>query len=197
MLSAEDALRFIKVRAEGMARAAAAEPTGMAAVLGGDEEQVRAAIEEAGLTAANANGGGQIVAAGTAAELEAFAAAPPARTRVIPLKVAGAFHTHHMRPAVGPLQELARGLEPAEPVSTLLSNRDGKPVTSGAAALQSLVDQVTRPVRWDLCQQKLLELGVDSAWELPPAGTLTGLARRAMKGVPVTALSSPEQLPQP
>ncbi|WP_270238691.1 ACP S-malonyltransferase [Rothia kristinae] len=197
VLSAEDALRFIKVRAEGMARAAAAEPTGMAAVLGGDEEQVRAAIEEAGLTAANANGGGQIVAAGTAAELEAFAAAPPARTRVIPLKVAGAFHTHHMRPAVGPLQELARGLEPAEPVSTLLSNRDGKPVTSGAAALQSLVDQVTRPVRWDLCQQKLLELGVDSAWELPPAGTLTGLARRAMKGVPVTALSSPEQLPQP
>ncbi|QQC59450.1 ACP S-malonyltransferase [Rothia kristinae] len=197
VLSAEDALRFIKVRAEGMARAAAAEPTGMAAVLGGDEEQVRAAIEEAGLTAANANGGGQIVAAGTAAQLEAFAAAPPARTRVIPLKVAGAFHTHHMRPAVGPLQELARGLEPAEPVSTLLSNRDGKPVTSGAAALQSLVDQVTRPVRWDLCQQKLLELGVDSAWELPPAGTLTGLARRAMKGVPVTALSSPEQLPQP
>lgn len=197
VLSAEDALRFIKVRAEGMARAAAAEPTGMAAVLGGDEEQVRAAIEEAGLTAANANGGGQIVAAGTAAELEAFAAAPPARTRVIPLKVAGAFHTHHMRPAVGPLQELARGLEPAEPVSTLLSNRDGKPVTSGAAALQSLVDQVTRPVRWDLCQQKLLELGVDSAWELPPAGTLAGLARRAMKGVPVTALSSPEQLPQP
>ncbi|OIJ35698.1 ACP S-malonyltransferase [Rothia kristinae] len=197
VLSAEDALRFIKVRAEGMARAAAAEPTGMAAVLGGDEEQVRAAIEEAGLTAANANGGGQIVAAGTAAELEAFAAAPPARTRVIPLKVAGAFHTHHMRPAVGPLQELARGLEPAEPVSTLLSNRDGKPVTSGAAALQSLVDQVTRPVRWDLCQQKLLELGVDSAWELPPAGTLAGLARRAMKGVPVTALSSPEQLPRP
>lgn len=197
VLSAEDALRFIKVRAEGMARAAAAEPTGMAAVLGGDEEQVRAAIEGAGLTAANANGGGQIVAAGTAAELEAFAAAPPARTRVIPLKVAGAFHTHHMRPAVGPLQELARGLEPAEPVSTLLSNRDGKPVTSGAAALQSLVDQVTRPVRWDLCQQKLLELGVDSAWELPPAGTLAGLARRAMKGVPVTALSSPEQLPQP
>lgn len=197
VLSAEDALRFIKVRAEGMARAAAAEPTGMAAVLGGDEEQVRAAIEEAGLTAANANGGGQIVAAGTAAQLEAFAAAPPARTRVIPLKVPGAFHTHHMRPAVGPLQELARGLEPAEPVSTLLSNRDGKPVTSGAAALQSLVDQVTRPVRWDLCQQKLLELGVDSAWELPPAGTLTGLARRAMKGVPVTALSSPEQLPQP
>ncbi|SIN10894.1 (acyl-carrier-protein) S-malonyltransferase [Mycobacteroides abscessus subsp. abscessus] len=197
VLSAEDALRFIKVRAEGMARAAAAEPTGMAAVLGGDEEQVRAAIEEAGLTAANANGGGQIVAAGTAAQLEAFAAAPPARTRVIPLKVAGAFHTHHMRPAVGPLQELARGLDPAEPVSTLLSNRDGKPVTSGAAALQSLVDQVTRPVRWDLCQQKLLELGVDSAWELPPAGTLTGLARRAMKGVPVTALSSPEQLPQP
>ena len=197
VLSAEDALRFIKVRAEGMARAAAAEPTGMAAVLGGDEEQVRAAIEEAGLTAANANGGGQIVAAGTAAQLEAFAAAPPARTRVIPLKVAGAFHTHHMRPAVGPLQELARGLEPAEPVSTLLSNRDGKPVTSGAAALQSLVDQVTRPVRWDLCQQNLLELGVDSAWELPPAGTLTGLARRAMEGVPVTALSSPEQLPQP
>ncbi|WP_129658668.1 ACP S-malonyltransferase [Rothia halotolerans] len=194
VLSAEDAMRFIKVRADGMAAAAAAEPTGMAAVLGGKEDEVRAAIEEAGLTPANANGAGQIVAAGTLAELEAFGQNPPPKTRVIPLKVAGAFHTAHMRPAVGPLQETAEGLSPSEPVSTLLSNRDGKPVTSGAAALQSLVDQVTRPVRWDLCMQTMLEDDVAGLVELTPAGTLAGLAKRGMKGVPAVALATPEQL---
>ncbi|MCP3426332.1 ACP S-malonyltransferase [Rothia sp. AR01] len=194
VLSPEDAMRFIKVRADGMAAAAAAEPTGMAAVLGGVEDEVRAAIEAAGLTAANSNGGGQIVAAGTRAQLEAFAENPPAKTRVIPLKVAGAFHTAHMRPAVGPLQEASERMHPSEPVSTLLSNRDGKPVTSGAAALQSLVDQVTRPVRWDLCMQTMLEHDVAGLVELTPAGTLAGLAKRGMKGVPAVAVATPGQL---
>lgn len=194
VLTPEDAMRFIKVRASGMAKAAAAEPTGMSAVIGGSEDEVRAAIEAAGLTAANANGGGQIVAAGSIADLEAFAENPPAKTRVIPLKVAGAFHTSYMRPAVADLQELAHDLSPDEPVTTLLSNKDGKPVTSGAAAVQSLVDQVTRPVRWDLCMQTMQEAGVDQLVELTPAGTLIGLAKRGMKGVPGTALNTPDQL---
>lgn len=194
VLDPKDAMRFIRVRANGMAAAAASAPTGMAAVLGGVEQDVRAAIDAAGLAAANSNGGGQIVAAGPAEALAAFAENPPARTRVIPLKVAGAFHTAAMRPAVADLQDLARDLDPAEPVSTLLSNRDGEPVTSGAAALQSLVDQVTRPVRWDLCMARMLQDGVDRLIELPPAGTLVGLAKRGMKGVPALALSEPSQL---
>jgi len=194
VMTPEDAMRFIKVRASGMARASAAEPTGMSAVLGGSEDDVRQAIEQAGLTAANSNGGGQIVAAGSIENLEAFAANPPAKTRVIPLKVAGAFHTSYMRPAVADLQELAHDLSTDEPVTTLLSNKDGKPVTSGAAAAQSLVDQVTRPVRWDLCMQTMQESGVDRLIELTPAGTLVGLANRGMKGVPGTALNTPDQL---
>ena len=194
VLTAEEAMRFIRVRADGMAQAAGAEPTGMAAVLGGSEDEVRAAIEQAGLTAANSNGPGQIVAAGTQAELEAFAAEPPAKTRVIPLKVAGAFHTAHMRPAVAGLQELADELSPQEPAGTLLSNRDGRAVTSGAAALQSLVDQVTRPVRWDRCMSTMAELEVQQLIELPPAGTLVGLAKRGLKGVPATGLAAPEDL---
>ncbi len=194
VMTPEDAMRFIKVRGDGMARASAAEPSGMAAVLGGQEEDVRAAIEEAGLTAANANGPGQIVAAGSEDKLQAFAENPPAKTRVIPLKVAGAFHTSYMRPAVGDLQEIAHELPTHEPVTTLLSNKDGKPVTSGAAALQGLVDQVTRPVRWDLCMQTMLDEGVDQILELAPAGTLVGLAKRGMKGISATALNSPDQL---
>lgn len=194
VMSPEDAMRFIKVRGNGMAEASAAEPSGMAAVLGGKEEEVRSAIEEAGLTAANSNGPGQIVAAGSAEKIQSLVDNPPAKTRVVPLKVAGAFHTSHMRPAVGPLQEVAHELRAHEPVTTLLSNRDGKPVTSGAAALQSLVDQVTRPVRWDLCMQTMVDEGVSSMVELAPAGTLVGLAKRGMKGVPATALNSPDEL---
>lgn len=194
VMTPEDAMRFIAVRGNGMAKAAAAEPSGMAAVLGGTEDQVRLAIEEAGLTAANANGPGQIVAAGSAEKIQSLTENPPPKTRVIPLKVAGAFHTSFMRPAVGDLQEIAHDLPTHEPVTTLLSNKDGKQVTSGAAALQSLVDQVTRPVRWDLCMQTMLDEGVDQILELAPAGTLVGLAKRGMKGVAATALNSPEQL---
>ncbi|MDN5605550.1 MAG: ACP S-malonyltransferase [Kocuria sp.] len=194
VISPEDAMRFIKVRGNGMAEASAAEPSGMAAVLGGKEEEVRSAIEDAGLTAANSNGPGQIVAAGSAEKIQSLVDNPPAKTRVVPLKVAGAFHTSHMRPAVGPLQEVAREIHAHEPVTTLLSNRDGKPVTSGAAAMQSLVDQVTRPVRWDLCMQTMVNEGVSNMVELAPAGTLVGLAKRGMKGVPATALNSPDEL---
>ena len=194
VLSDEDAMRFIKVRATGMAQAAAAEKTGMSAVLGGVEDEVRTAIEAAGLTAANSNGGGQIVAAGTLENLAAFAENPPTKTRVIPLKVAGAFHTTYMESALAPLAEFAQTLTPAEPSSTLLSNFDGQPVTHGQAALDSLVAQVTRPVRWDLCMESLKEAKVSKVVELAPAGTLVGLAKRAMRGTPSQAVNTPEDL---
>ncbi|MGQ1796968.1 ACP S-malonyltransferase [Kocuria oceani] len=196
VLTEEEAMAFVRTRANAMAEAAAALPTGMSAVLGGKEDEVRDAIRAAGLTAANANGGGQTVAAGTLEQLAALAEHPPARARVVPLKVAGAFHTEHMAPALGPLHELVADLSPADPVHPLLSNADGAPVASGAASLDALVAQVCRPVRWDLCTQTLLERGVEQLIELPPAGTLVGLAKRAMKGVPALAVNSAEDLAQ-
>ena len=189
-----DAMVFVRERANAMAAAAADVPTGMAAVLGGDPDEVLAAIAGAGLTAANANGAGQTVAAGTLEEIAAFTAAPPAKARVVPLKVAGAFHTRHMAPAVGVLEALVPSLHPADPAVVLLSNHDGAPVASGDANLASLVAQVSRPVRWDLCMQRLADLGVTGILELPPAGTLVGLAKRGLKGVDTLALKSPEDL---
>lgn len=189
-----EAVNFVKVRANGMADAAAQTPTGMAAVLGGEPADVRVAIVEAGLTPANENGGGQIVAAGSLEALAAFGENPPAKTRVIPLKVAGAFHTDYMAPAVPALEELAGTLTPGEPSRTLLSNFDGEQIVSGAENLASLVAQVTRPVRWDLCEERMLALGVTGLLEVAPAGTLTGLAKRGMKGVKTFALKTPNQL---
>ncbi|WAP52966.1 ACP S-malonyltransferase [Arthrobacter sp. ATA002] len=193
-LTEPDALVFVRERANAMALAAAETPTGMSAVLGGDPEDIAAALAAAGLTAANANGGGQTVAAGTLDQLAAFAAAPPAKARVIPLKVAGAFHTAHMAPAVSVLEALRPQLRPAAPLPTLLSNYDGGAVVSGEANLDSLISQVSRPVRWDLCMETMAATGVTGMLELPPAGTLTGLARRGLKGLPTLALKSPEDL---
>ncbi|WP_341394826.1 ACP S-malonyltransferase [Arthrobacter sp. G119Y2] len=193
-LTEADALIFVRERANAMARAAAETPTGMSAVLGGDPDEVAAALAAAGLTAANVNGGGQTVAAGTLDQLAAFAAAPPAKARVIPLKVAGAFHTAHMAPAVSVLEALRPQLRPAAPLPTLLSNYDGAAVVSGEGNLDSLIAQVSRPVRWDLCMETMAAMGVTGMLELPPAGTLTGLARRGLKGLPTLALKSPEDL---
>jgi [acyl-carrier-protein] S-malonyltransferase len=194
VLPEKQAMDFTRERGRGMAAAAAAAPTGMSAVLGGDQDDVLAAIERHGLTPANVNGGGQIVAAGTLEQLSALAADPPAKARIIPLQVAGAFHTPHMAPAVEALTELARTMTPEDPQGKLLSNADGKAVTSGADALSRLVGQVSNPVRWDLCMQTMLDRGVTALIEVSPAGTLVGLAKRAMKGVPAVALKTPDDL---
>jgi [acyl-carrier-protein] S-malonyltransferase len=194
VISPEDALRLVRVRGRAMARAAAAEPTGMTAVLGGDEKDVLAAIESHGLTPANVNGAGQLVAAGTAAQLAAFAADPPARARLIPLSVAGAFHTRHMAPAVDDLRAAASAVVVKDPRLVLLSNHDGAVVRSGTDWLERIVTQVSSPVRWDKCMQSMTGLGVSAIVELPPAGTLTGLARRALPGVQLIALKTPDNL---
>ena len=194
VLAADDALRLVGVRGRAMAAAAAVEPTGMTAVLGGDQDAVLAAIAQCGLTPANVNGAGQIVAAGTLANLEAFAAAPPAGARLRPLQVAGAFHTRHMAPAVAALRDAAAGLTVADPAMTLLSNSDGAAVTTGKEWLERIVAQVAAPVRWDLCMRTMADLGVTALIELPPAGTLTGLARRALPGVAQLAIKTPDQL---
>jgi [acyl-carrier-protein] S-malonyltransferase len=195
VIPAEDAMRLVRVRADGMAAAAAAEATGMTAVLGGDEATVLAAIEAHGLTPANVNGAGQIVAAGTLPQLAAFAENPPAGARLRPLSVAGAFHTHHMAPAVEALAAAAEGVHVGDPLRPLLSNRDGALVRSGKDWMDRVINQVSAPVRWDRCMQTMAGMGVTTMIELPPAGTLTGLAKRALRGIRLVALKTPDDLP--
>jgi [acyl-carrier-protein] S-malonyltransferase len=207
VLSTGDAIRLTRVRGEAMAAScaygeqadqpAAADgpvPTGMTAVLGGDEATVLAAIAEAGLTPANVNGAGQIVAGGTLEQLAEFAANPPAGARLRPLRVAGAFHTKHMVPAVDALEQAAAGTEIRDPAITLLSNADGAVVTSGRAWVERIVNQVANPVRWDLCMETMSDIGVTAMIELLPGGTLTGMARRALPGVDLLAIKTPDQL---
>ena len=193
-ITAEQAMVLVRERGRAMAHAAAAAPTSMTAILGGDRDDVLATLERHGLTAANDNGPDQIVAAGTVEQLAALAADPPAKARLTPLSVAGAFHTHHMAPAVETLAGLARSVSTHDPRTRVISNRDGHVVHEGRELLDRMVAQVASPVRWDLCMETMLDLGVTGLLELPPAGTLTGIARRAMKGVETFALKSPDQL---
>ncbi|MCM0638403.1 ACP S-malonyltransferase [Cellulomonas wangsupingiae] len=194
VVTEDEALGLVAVRGAAMARAAATEPTGMSAVLGGDPADVLARLEALDLVPANVNGAGQVVAAGSLAALAALADAPPARARVVPLQVAGAFHTRYMEPAVDELAHAAAGLAPHDPVVPLLANADGAQVADGRDALARIVAQVARPVRWDLCQATLLALGVTALLEVAPGGVLTGLARRTLPGVETLALKSPADL---
>ncbi|MFD6420404.1 ACP S-malonyltransferase [Streptomyces sp. NPDC060198] len=195
VLGDEAALRLVRARGLAMADAAAVTETGMAALLGGDPDVTVPHLESLGLTPANVNGGGQIVAAGTAAQIAALTENKPEGVRrVVPLKVAGAFHTHHMAPAVERLREAARGLEIADPTVTYVSNADGKTVATGAEVVERLVGQVANPVRWDLCMETFKQLGVTALIEVCPGGTLTGLAKRALPGVQTLALKTPDDL---
>lgn len=195
VLSAEQAMVFVRERGRQMAAASAAQPTSMMAVVGGDAAEVLAALDAQGLTAANNNGSGQIVAAGTVEQLAALQANPPARARLIQLSVAGAFHTIHMQPAVAHLERLARAITTHDPRTRLLSNADGQVVQSGQEYLKRLVNQVANPVRWDLCMQTMADLGISGLLELPPSGTLTGIAKRNLKGVELFSLNTPDQIP--
>lgn len=194
VITAEQAMVLVRERGAAMATASALTPTGMTAVLGGDREEVLAALELHGLTAANDNGPGQIVAAGTLEQLAAFADTPPAKARLISLSVAGAFHTSHMEPAVSHLAGLARSVSTHDPRTPVISNRDGRIIHDGRDVVARIVGQIASPVRWDLCMEAMLDLGVTGIIEMPPAGTLTGIAKRAMKGVETFALKTPDQL---
>jgi [acyl-carrier-protein] S-malonyltransferase len=194
VVSAEQAMVLVRERGKAMAAAAAVTPTGMTAVLGGDPDEVQAVLTQHGLTAANVNAEGQVVAAGTLEQLAALAEQPPAKARLMPLSVAGAFHTEHMAPAVGVLGNLSRAVSTHDPRTRVISNRDGQIVHDGQEVLRRIVGQVARPVRWDLCLQTMRDLGVTGVLEMPPAGTLTGIARRALPGVETFALKTPDQL---
>ena len=186
-----DAMKLVRARGVEMAKAAGVTPSGMAAVLGGDRQVVLSAIADLGLVAANDNGGGQIVAAG---DLDAIAQLAPEGARVRPLAVAGAFHTSYMQPAVEPLRALAATITTSEPSVGVLSNKDGAVVTEGAEVLDRIVNQIANPVRWDLCMETLVSLGVTGVIEVAPAGTLVGLIKRAAPAIEQFAFKSPDDL---
>ncbi|MBN9177157.1 MAG: ACP S-malonyltransferase [Microbacterium sp.] len=194
VLTPADGMRLVGIRGRAMAEAAASEQTGMSAVIGGDRDAVLARLAELDLTPANHNGGGQIVAAGALAPLAALAESPVPGTRVIPLQVAGAFHTRYMAPAVEALRVAAADVPASDPRLTLWTNNDGTTVDTGSAAVELLVNQVASPVRWDLCMESFAERGVTGIIELSPAGTLVGLAKRALRGIPTVAVKTPDDL---
>ena len=194
VISAEQAMVFVRERGKAMATASAVAPTGMSAVMGGDPDQVLEVLDGHGLTAANTNGAGQVVAAGTMDQLAALTASPPEKARVIPLSVAGAFHTEHMAPAVDVLSGYAKAISTHDARVPLISNADGAAIHSGREVLRRLVSQVSNPVRWDLCMQTLRDMGGTGIIEVPPAGTLVNLAKRALPGVETLALRTPADL---
>ncbi|WP_314225721.1 ACP S-malonyltransferase [Streptomyces zaehneri] len=195
VLDESAALTLVRKRGLAMAAAAAITETGMSALLGGDPEVSVAHLEKLGLTPANINGAGQVVAAGTLEQLAALNEDKPEGVRkVVPLKVAGAFHTRHMAPAVETLAKAAVELTPADPKIRYVSNRDGRSVATGAEILERLVGQVANPVRWDLCMETFKELGATALIEVSPGGTLVGLAKRALPGVKTLALKTPDDL---
>jgi [acyl-carrier-protein] S-malonyltransferase len=194
VITAEQGMVLVRERGKAMAEASARTPTSMLAVLGGDPDDVLAAIEKQGATAANINGAGQVVAAGTVEQLDALKAEPPAKARLVPLSVAGAFHTEHMAPAVDTLGRYARAVTVHDPRTRLISNKDGAVVHHGREVLARIVAQVSNPVRWDLCMRTMEDLGVTGVIEVPPAGTLTGLIKRALPDVETVALKTPDDL---
>lgn len=194
VITPDDAVRLAAVRGAEMAKACAVEPTGMSAVLGGDEAEVLTRLEALDLIPANRNAAGQIVAAGAIAALEKLAEDPPAKARVRPLATAGAFHTGYMASALDGYAAAAAAVVTAEPTTTLLSNSDGRAVTSGQDAMAKLVAQLTRPVRWDLCTETMRQLNTTAIVEFPPAGALTGIAKRELRGVATHAIKAPADL---
>ena len=194
VFDAETGIQFVNERGQAMAKAAALEATSMAAVLGGDQAEVEAKLASLELEPANYNGSGQIVAAGTVAAIAELQANPVAGTRVIPLQVAGAFHTRFMKPAVETLREYSKLIRINDPSIALWSNNGGRKVASGAEFVELLVNQVSSPVRWDLCMAAMVEAGVTGIIELAPAGTLVGLAKREMPGIQSVAVKTPENL---
>ena len=196
VISPDDAIALAATRGAEMAKACAVEPTGMSAVLGGDEQEVLAALRDLDLVPANRNAAGQIVAAGRVEALAKLAENPPEKARVRQLATAGAFHTQFMAPASDGYAAAAANVATAEPAAgvTLLSNADGQPVASAADAMAKLVAQMTRPVRWDLCNATIRDREVSAVVEFPPAGALVGIAKRELKGTPTHAIKTPTDL---
>jgi [acyl-carrier-protein] S-malonyltransferase len=191
VISEIDALRLVRVRGIEMAKAAQDSQSGMSAVLGGVREEVLKAIADAGLVAANDNGGGQIVAAGN---LQALATLAPEGARVRALQVSGAFHTEFMKPARDVCKTFAADIAVKDSEIGLLSNKDGAVLLSGVRILDRIIEQIANPVRWDLCMSSMESIGVTRAIEIAPGGTLVGLLKRGAPDIATQALKSPDDL---
>ena len=195
ILSEDNAMHFVSERGRAMASAAAVTATGMSAVIGADEAELLELVTRLGLWPANFNGGGQIGVAGELPALQRLKDEPPAGARVIPLQVAGAFHTEYMAPAVDHLREVAASFETNDPTMTIWTNRIGKPVPSGRTFLDMMIGQVSNPVRWDKTMESFAAAGITGLIEVAPAGALVGLAKRVLKGIPTVAVKTPDDLP--
>ena len=194
VLTEDEAVALAAVRGRAMAAAARTEATGLLAVLGGDPDEIRTRASTLGLSVATVNVDGQVVLGGAAEALDLLAAAPPAGARLRRLAVAAAFHTAAMQAARPALAEAVGALPSRRPRCAVVANRDGVVVTSGREALDRLVEQLTGPVRFDLCLQTLSAMGVTGAVELAPGGTLTALAKRALPHASAVALRTPDDL---
>ena len=194
VINGDDAISLVAARGREMAKAATGSASGMSAVLGGDRDDVVKHLLSLGLTPANENGAGQIVAAGPLRALAALSENPPAGSRVRALAVSGAFHTDVMQPAVPVLTEIASKIAAADPQIRILSNKDGALVTNGREVVDRIVGQIAGPVRWDLCMQTMADLGITGVIEMPPAGTLVGLIKRAQPQIETFALKTPDDL---
>lgn len=194
--SDENAMKLVSVRGKAMAEAAASNSTtGMSAVLGGDKAEVIKHIKQFDLVPANVNSNGQIVVSGLLTNLEKLSENPPASTKVRKLEVAGAFHSQFMKSAESELEKEFAQVEVTDSNSSFISNKDGQIVKDSFELKNRLITQITSPVRWDLCQAKMIGLGVIGMLELAPAGVLTGIAKREMPGVELFAIKSPEDIP--
>jgi [acyl-carrier-protein] S-malonyltransferase len=195
VMDANTAMKLVRARGVEMAKAADGTNTGMSAVLGGDRDVVVSALHALGLTPANENGAGQIVAAGSLAALATLAENPPEGSRVRALAVSGAFHTSTMAPAVPILAQMAKEINAGEPILPFISNKDGAVIDNGREILDRIVGQIAGPVRWDLCMETMAKSGVTGVIELPPSGTLAGLIKRAQPTIETFALKTPEDVP--
>jgi [acyl-carrier-protein] S-malonyltransferase len=189
------ALSLVRKRGIAMAKAAShSSETGMAAILGGSKEEVINYLVQFNLIAANINSDGQIVAAGGKSDLINLQENPMPNTRVRPLDVAAAFHTNYMDSAKNEFEDFVSTIEVSDPNSGVLSNSDGQKVISGKDFVDKLVRQIISPVRWDLCQESFISLGVTGMLELAPGNTLCGIAKRQIPNVETFAFKSPDDL---
>ena len=191
----DQALKIVARRGQSMLAATNAfSKTGMSAVLGGNNDEVISYLREFNLIPANINSNGQIIAAGTLENLDRLANTPPAGTRVRPLEVSAAFHTKYMEPAISRFKEIFRDLNTNSPSQIILSNKNGEELNKSTDIIENLINQVISPVRWDLCQAKMVELGVTGMLELAPGGTLCGIAKKEIPSVETFAIKSPEDI---
>jgi [acyl-carrier-protein] S-malonyltransferase len=190
VLSPTDAMRLVKLRGHAMANASKTPETGMAAVLGGNEAAVMAAIEQCDLHAANINAQGQIVAAGLLTNLAELPERVPDGCRVRPLAVAGAFHTKFMSSALQEFNTAAKTTEFRDPKITFVSNDAGKVLVTGQQIREHLTKQIAKPVDWLACQRTFAKIGIKQMIELAPGKTLSAIAKRETPDITARPIAS-------